>query len=90
MAHLQETFPASGAVSRFVDLLAGLSREQWDGIQRTIAASGRDQSMLEATRNAAVALAVRDLITREQFDHLYRPFELAIPVDSLEFAVKQG
>jgi hypothetical protein len=40
--------------------------------------------MLVASRNAAVALAVRDLISSEQFDHLYRPFLLVIPVDSLD------
>ena len=46
--------------------------------------AGTQVEMLEAGRNAAVALAVRDLITREQFDILYAPFQSAIPPDSLE------
>jgi hypothetical protein len=40
--------------------------------------------MIEASRNAAVALAVRDLISTEQFDQLYHPFKLVIPLDSLD------
>ena len=40
--------------------------------------------MLEASRNAAVALAVRDLISLAQFEHLYAPFRQLIPLASLE------
>jgi len=40
--------------------------------------------MMEESRNAAVALAVRDLISTDQFDQLYRPFKLVIPPDSLD------
>jgi hypothetical protein len=71
-------------VARFVDRLASLSTEQWDVIQGTIAVGGAEVTMIEASRNAAVALAVRDLISRDQFDRLYRPFRLVIPLDSLE------
>ena len=46
--------------------------------------AGTQVEMLEASRNAAVALAVRDLISPDQFDLLYRPFTIAIPVESLE------
>jgi hypothetical protein len=73
-------------VARFVDRLASLSTEQWASIQGTIGIEGAELSMVEASRNAAVALAVRDLISRDQFDHLYRPFRLVIPIDSLEVA----
>ena len=38
--------------------------------------------MVEASRNAAVALAVRDLISAAQFDYLYRPFRAVIPLGS--------
>jgi hypothetical protein len=76
--------PVSATVARFVDRLAKLSPEDWQAIQITIGGVGLEHSMLELSRNAAVALAVRDLISREQFDDLYRPFNLAIPVDSLE------
>jgi hypothetical protein len=71
-------------VARFVDRLASLSPEEWAALQHTIGTDGVEVTMLEASRNAAVALAVRDLITREQFDHLYGPFTLVIPVESLE------
>ena len=47
-------------------------------------AGGTEVEMLEASRNAAVALAVRDLISREQFEILYGPFLAAIPIESLE------
>jgi hypothetical protein len=77
-------FPVSATVARFVDRLAGLSSEEWAGIQQTISNEGVDLTMLEASRNAAMALAVRDMISSDQFDHLYLPFVLAIPVESLE------
>ena len=71
-------------VARFVDRLASLSAEEWASIQTTINSGGVLISMLDASRNAAVALAVRDLISRTQFDQLYRPFLMVIPLDSLE------
>ena len=79
-------FPISATVARFVDRLAGLSIDQWAAVQSTIGIGGAELSMIEASRNAAVALAVRDLISRDQFDHLYGPFRLVIPLDSLEVA----
>jgi hypothetical protein len=77
-------FPISAMVARFVDRLAGLSTDEWAAIQATIGKVGVELTMIEASRNAAVALAVRDLISGDQFDHLYRPFKLVIPLDSLE------
>ena len=77
-------YPVSAMVARFVDRLAALSTEQWDVIQTTIGRGGVEVTMIEASRNAAVALAVRDLISREQFDHLYLPFRKVIPLESLE------
>jgi hypothetical protein len=71
-------------VARFVDRLASLSTEEWESIQATIKNGGDELSMLDASRNAAVALAVRDLISRVQFDQLYQPFLIAIPLASLE------
>jgi len=73
-------------VARFVDRLAGLSTAQWDSIQASIGVGGAEVTMIEASRNAAVALAVRDLISTDQFDDLYSPFKLVIPLDSLEMA----
>jgi hypothetical protein len=84
MAGLQPPLPLNSAVARFVDRLTGLSEEQWTEIQRSLNAAGLDVSMLEASRNASVALAVRDMISQDQFDDLYRPFETAIPVESLD------
>jgi hypothetical protein len=77
-------FPVSPTVARFVDRLANLSPEEWQTIQESLGNGGVELTMLEVSRNAAVALAVRDLISPDQFDHLYRPFMLAIPVESLE------
>jgi hypothetical protein len=77
-------FPISAIVARFVDRLTGLSSEEWDTIQKAIGAEAQGATMLEASRNAAVALAVRDLISNDQFDLLYAPFILAIPIDTLE------
>ena len=57
---------------------------EWESIQQAISAGGAQLEILEASRNAAVALAVRDLISREQFDVLYAPFLIAIPIESLE------
>jgi hypothetical protein len=71
-------------VARFVDRLAALSASEWESIQQAITKAGVVIDMLEASRNAAVALAVRDLISRDQFDNLYAPFLLAIPLESLE------
>jgi hypothetical protein len=78
-------FPINAIVARFVDRLAGLSSAQWQSIQHTMSGEGvAEVDMLEASRNAAMALAVRDLISTDQFDHLYHPFVLAIPIESLE------
>jgi pyruvate/2-oxoglutarate/acetoin dehydrogenase E1 component len=79
-------FPISAIVARFVDRLATLSTADWGSIQDTIGIGGIELTMLEASRNAAVALAVRDLISNEQFDDLYQPFRRLIPPDSLELA----
>jgi hypothetical protein len=84
LSELDGPYPVSATVARFVDRLAALSTEQWDAIQITIGGGGVEVTMIEASRNAAVALAVRDLISRAQFDHLYRPFKLAIPLESLD------
>jgi hypothetical protein len=81
---LEAPFPVSATVARFIDRLANLSSADWEVIQHTIGQGAVELTMLEASRNAAVALAVRDLISREQFDHLYGPFVHAIPVESLE------
>jgi hypothetical protein len=80
----QAPYPVSSTVARFVDRLACLSTAQWDSIQATIGVEGPELTMIEASRNAAVALAVRDLISTEQFDQLYYPFKLVIPLDSLD------
>jgi hypothetical protein len=77
-------FPISLLVARFIDRLTGLSPAEWVSIQEAISAAGTQVEMLEASRNAAVALAVRDLISRDQFDLLYGPFLEAIPIESLE------
>jgi len=77
-------FPVSATVARFVDRLARLSSGEWESIQHRITKGDDALSMVEASRNAAVALAVRDLISREQFDVLYEPFLLAIPLESLD------
>lgn len=77
-------FPISALVARFIDRLTGLSPAEWESIQEAISAAGTQVEMLEASRNAAVALAVRDLISGAQFDVLYGPFLEAIPIASLE------
>jgi hypothetical protein len=77
-------FPISAVVARFVDRLASLSTEEWESIQHRIGSGSLVLTMLEASRNAAVALAVRDLISRDQFDLLYKPFLVAIPLESLD------
>lgn len=84
MSEREALYPVSASVARFVDRLASLSTAQWDAIQATIGLGGVELTMIEASRNAAVALAVRDLISGDQFDDLYRPFKLVIPPDSLE------
>lgn len=71
-------------VARFIERLTVLSPAEWESIQHAITAGGTQLEMLEASRNAAVALAVRDLISRAQFDVLYAPFMIAIPIESLE------
>ncbi|MFI5269976.1 MAG: hypothetical protein ACHQ7M_21570 [Chloroflexota bacterium] len=71
-------------MAKFIDRLTGLTSSEWESIQRLISLRGVQIEMLEAARNAAVALAVRDLISREQFDVLYAPFLGAIPIESLE------
>jgi hypothetical protein len=76
-------FSVSATVARFIDRLTSLTGDQWASIETSIASEGVEVSMLDASRNAAVALAVRDLITSDQFDQLYWPFALAIPLVSL-------
>jgi len=77
-------YPVSAMVARFVDRLASLTTQEWESIQTSIKKGGIELSMLDASRNAAVALAVRDLISRAQFDQLYLPFLIVIPLESLE------
>lgn len=84
MGEAEPRFPISGLVAKFIDRLTDLSPAQWDLVQGAISTGGNQVEMLEASRNAAVALAVRDLITPEQFDILYGPFVLAIPIETLE------
>ena len=84
MIETEPQFPISALVARFIDRLTGLSPAEWESIQEAISADGTQVEMLEASRNAAVALAVRDLISRDQFDVLYGPFLEAIPIESLE------
>ena len=84
LSELDGPYPVSEMVARFVDRLAALSTEQWDAVRGRIDVGGVEVTMIEASRNAAVALAVRDLISHAQFDHLYRPFKLVIPLESLE------
>jgi hypothetical protein len=79
-------FPIKAIVARFVDRLASLSASEWESIQHANTRTGVIADMLEASRNAAVALAVRDLISTDQFDNLYAPFLVAIPLESLEAA----
>ena len=71
-------------MARFIDRLTDLSPSEWELVKQAISAAGTQVEMLEASRNAAVALAVRDLISSEQFELLYAPFLLAIPPESLE------
>ncbi|HEY8798218.1 MAG TPA: hypothetical protein VIO85_10190 [Candidatus Dormibacteraeota bacterium] len=80
----ERRFPISGLVARFIDRLTDLSPGEWESVHRAISGGATQVEMLEASRNAAVALAVRDLISREQFEILYAPFLLAIPIESLE------
>jgi hypothetical protein len=87
VAGLQQSLPLNAIVARFVDRLTALSEREWSEIQQSLSDLGLDVSMLEASRNASVALAVRDMISHDQFDDLYRPFEAAIPIDSLEGVV---
>lgn len=84
MAEAERRFPISALVAKFIDRLTGLSPAQWKSVEQAINARGTQVEVLEASRNAAVALAVRDLISREQFEVLYAPFLLAIPIESLE------
>lgn len=84
LSEQEPSFPISGLVARFIDRLTGLSPGEWESIQLAITVGGTQVEMLEASRNAAVALAVRDLISQEQFDLLYAPFLVAIPIDSLK------
>lgn len=83
LTEAESPYPVSALVARFVDRLASLSTDEWASIQTTINKGGVDLSMLDASRNAAVALAVRDLISKAQFDQLYRPFHMVIPLESL-------
>jgi hypothetical protein len=83
----QLALPLNALVARFVDRLTTLTEEEWTSIQQALSQAGLSVSMLEASRNASVALAVRDMISLEQFDDLYRPFARAIPVESLDGVV---
>jgi hypothetical protein len=87
MAGSHPSVPLKAIVARFVDRLTALTEKDWNQIQQSLMDAGLEVSMLEASRNASVALAVRDMISLEQFNHLYRPFATAIPVDSLDVAV---
>jgi hypothetical protein len=84
LANFEPPFPVDATVARFVDRLTTLSARDWGEIQAALTNRGLGVSMLEASRNASVALAVRDMITREQFDHLYGPFAQVIPLASLD------
>jgi hypothetical protein len=84
VANFEPPYPINGTVARFVDRLTTLSTGEWAEIQAGLTDRGLDVSMLEASRNASVALAVRDMITLEQFDHLYGPFAGVIPLHSLD------
>jgi hypothetical protein len=84
MIDAEPQFPISALVARFIERLTGLSTAEWGSIQEAISVAGTQVEMLEASRNAAVALAVRDLISGAQFDVLYAPFLEAIPIESLE------
>lgn len=84
MIQTKPLYPVSSLVARFIDRLSGLSGAEWDSIQGALGHTGLELTMVDASRNAAVALAVRDLISVEQFEHLYRPFATAIPLISLE------
>ncbi|HXN80316.1 MAG TPA: hypothetical protein VN869_05370 [Steroidobacteraceae bacterium] len=84
MAGLFPALPLNAVVARFVDRLTTLSEAQWHEIQQSLTDAGIYVSMLEASRNASVALAVRDMISHDQFTDLYRPFETAIPIESLD------
>ena len=86
MAETAPGLPLSPLVARFIDRLTDLSPSEWELVKQAISAAGTQVEMLEASRNAAVALAVRDLISPDQFDLLYGPFTHAIPVESLERA----
>jgi hypothetical protein len=87
VAGLQPSLPLDAIVARFVDRLTTLSEMEWNEIQQSLLDLGLDVTMLEASRNASVALAVRDMISHDQFSDLYRPFEAAIPIDTLEGVV---
>jgi hypothetical protein len=87
MADSQPALPLNALVARFVDRLTSLTEVEWNAIQLSLSRAGLNVSMLEASRNALVALAVRDMISLEQFDDLYRPFAGAIPVESLDGVV---
>ena len=84
MIQTKPPYPVNALVARFIDRLTGLSGAEWDSIQRALGHTGLELTIVDASRNAAVALAVRDLISVEQFEHLYRPFADAIPLISLE------
>ena len=84
LSESEPRFPISTLVARFIDRLTVLSPAEWGSIQQEITVTGAQMEMLEAARNAALALAVRDLISREQFDVLYGPFLIAIPIETLE------
>ena len=84
LTETQKPYPISALVARFVDRLAGLSSDEWQVIQHAVGNGDAELGVLEASRNAAVALAVRDLISRTQFNQLYEPFLQAIPLESLE------
>lgn len=84
MANPEPPFPVSALVARFVDRLTALSVKEWEEVEAALTNRGLEVSILDASRNASVALAVRDMISREHFDHLYGPFAQVIPLSSLD------
>lgn len=85
---VESRFPITVLVARFIDRLTGLSPAEWESIKHAMTLGGTQVEMLEASRNAAVALAVRDLISREQFEILYAPFLITIPIETLEVSAE--
>jgi len=69
----------------------------WTAVRAAVRAAARDAAWTaawtaawDAVRDAAVALVVRDLITREQFDALYGPWASAIAADTFASATRRN